>query len=346
MILSFLNTEPADEAFYTENLPGHTLEFVSRPEAVSEEAELVCVFLETRIDAAFLESHPRLRCVATRSRSVDHIDLAACEARSVAVAAVPAYGTDTVAEHTFALMLALARRLREIMTLPKAGRFSYEATRGMELRGKTLGILGLGRIGQGVARLARGFGMRVLACDPAPIPGVAEELGLTYASFEDVLRESQILTLHMALTAETYHLLDREAFAKCRPGVLVINTARGALIDTEALREGLESGHIAGAGLDVLEDERVLRDSASHIISAEIIKKLRGDDCASEARDAERLREMQELMLGDAVLSRRNVVFTPHVAFNTVESLAHLRQGTLENIQAFLSGAHSARPPG
>jgi D-lactate dehydrogenase len=202
----------------------------------------------------------------------------------------------------------------------------------MELRGKTLGILGLGRIGRGVARLARGFGMRVLACDPAPIPGVEEELGLTYASFEDVLRESQILTLHMALTAETYHLLDREAFAKCPPGVLVINTARGALIDTEALREGLESGHIAGAGLDVLEDERVLRDSASHIIS--------------EARDAERLREMQELMLGDAVLSRRNVVFTPHVAFNTVESLAHLRQGTLENIQAFLSGAHSARPPG
>jgi D-lactate dehydrogenase len=346
VILSFLNTEPADEVFYAENLPGHTLEFVSRLEAVSEEAELVCVFLETRIDAAFLEAHPRLRCVVTRSRSVDHIDLNACQARGITVLAVPAYGTDTVAEHTFALMLALARRLREIMTLPKSGRFSYEATRGMELRGKTLGILGLGRIGQGVARLARGFGMRVLAFDPAPIPGVAEELGLTYVSFEILLRECQILTLHTALTTATYHLLDRAAFAKCRPGVLIINTARGALIDTEALREGLESGHIAGAGLDVLEDERVLRDSASHIISAEIIKKLRGDDCADEPRDAARLREMQELMLGDAVLSKRNVVFTPHVAFNTVESLAHLRQGTLENIQAFVSGAHSSRTLG
>ena len=132
--------------------------------------------------------------------------------------------------------------------------------------------------------------------------------------------------------------MNRETFARCKPGAIVINTARGALIDTAALREALDSGIIGGAGLDVLQDERVLRDTASHIITDDIIKHLRSDALAGEARDAERVHELEELMLADAVLHRQNVVFTPHVAFNSEEAVLRRDQCTVENIEAYLEG--------
>ena len=133
-------------------------------------------------------------------------------------------------------------------------------------------------------------------------------------------------------------MLNAESFARCRPGVLVINTARGALIDTHALCDALESGHVGGAGLDVLQDERVLRETAAHIIADDIIKHLRSDALASEERDAERVRELQDLMLGEAVLRRANVVFTPHTASNSVEAVARRNQVTVENIRSFQAG--------
>jgi D-lactate dehydrogenase len=132
--------------------------------------------------------------------------------------------------------------------------------------------------------------------------------------------------------------LNRETLAKCREGVLIVNTARGALIDTQALREALDSGQVGGAGLDVLQDERVMRQTVSRIIAADIVQHLRSDASAQDARDADRVRELQELMLGDAVLSRNNVVFTPHVAFNSVEAVERVLQVTVENITAFAAG--------
>ena len=155
---------------------------------------------------------------------------------------------------------------------------------------------------------------------------------------DNLLARSDIITLHTTLSAENYHLLNRETFARCKRGVLIINTARGALIDTEALREALDSGQVGGAGLDVLQDERVLRDTASNIIATDIIKHLRSDALAHEALDAERVRELEELMLGDAVVQRMNVVFTPHLAFNSVEAVARRNAVTVENIRAFLEG--------
>jgi D-lactate dehydrogenase len=153
-----------------------------------------------------------------------------------------------------------------------------------------------------------------------------------------LLAESHIISLHASLTPQSYHLINRETLAKCRPGVIIINTARGSLIDTAALRDALESGHVGGAGLDVLEDERILRDTATHIITDRILAHLRSDALASESRDADRLRELEELMLGDAVLARSNVVFTPHVAFNSIEAVNRLRLVTVENIAAFAAG--------
>ena len=339
MTIYFLDTEPADESFFAEALREHDVRCVDSLEDVESDAEILSIFINSNVTAAFLEEHPNLRLLSTRSHGREHIDLAACAARGVAVAAVPPYGTNTVAEHTFALMFAVARRLRELMTLPRHGRFSYDAVRGMELNGKTLGVIGLGRIGQRVATIAHGFGMHVLGSDVVMPLQHPEALPFEAVTLDDLLARSDVISLHANLTASTYHLINAETLRKCRRGVLIINTARGALVDTQALREALDSGQVGGAGLDVLQDERVMRRSAADIIAADIVKHLRTDAVAAEARDADRLRELEELMLSDAVLRRSNVVFTPHVAFNTTEAVAYLRDVTLQNIQEFLRTA-------
>ncbi|MES2572498.1 MAG: NAD(P)-dependent oxidoreductase [Verrucomicrobiota bacterium] len=338
MIISLVALEAGEKEFFATHLSGHEIRFLSRLDFVEEDAEIISLFLDQKIDRTFLDEHPALQLIATRTHSLEHLDMPACRARGVAVCRVPAYGDVTVSEHTFALILALSRRLRQMMRLPEVGGFSYEATRGFDLAGKTLGIIGMGRIGRSVSRLARGFSMEVLACDPEERTESDETADFTYCTLDELLTRSHVISLHANLTAGTYHLLSAETLKKCRPGVLIINTARGALIDTRALCEALDSGQVGGAGLDVLEDERIMRDSASHIISDEIVKRLRTDAVASEERDADRLREMHELMLGNALLSRNNVVFTPHVAFNSVEAAQQLCEVTLANIDAFIRG--------
>jgi D-lactate dehydrogenase len=334
----FVKIEPGEEEFFGRHLAEHALHSVQRLEEVGTDAEIVSVFTDDPVDAAFFASRPALRCVATRSTSMDHIDLEACAQRGVEVCFVPHYAEETIAEHVFALILALARRLRELMRLPKGGTFSYEATRGFELQGKTLGVIGMGRIGQRVATLAHAFQMRVVGYDIHSLPDLARTLRFQWMSLDDLLSQSDILSLHAPLSPATYHILNAESLSRTKRGVLIINTARGALIDTAALRNALESGHIGGAGLDVLQDERVLRRRAESVIADDILRQLRTDGVAREARDADRVRELEELMLGDAVLARPNVVFTPHVAFNTHEAIHRLNETTLANIRAFIEG--------
>ncbi len=338
VIIYFLETESAEQEFFARELAAHDVRFVGEVERVADDAEIISTFIYSAITPEFLAAHPRLRLIATRSTAVDHLPMEACRERGVSVANVPNYGDTTVAEHTFALLLALSRRLRQVMLAPKGGRFSYEATRGFDLAEKTLGIIGMGRIGQQVAELAKAFRMKVLAYDVDPAHEVARTLNFTFVPLEELLAQSHILSLHASLSAATYHILNRETFARCREGVLVINTARGSLIDTVALREALDSGHVGGAGLDVLQDERVMRQSASNIIAADIVSHLQSDAQAKDARDADRVRELQELMLDDALLARSNVVFTPHVAFNSVEAIELLERVTAENITAFAAG--------
>ena len=338
MIIYFLETESAEQEFFTAQLPEHEVRFASSLEQVAEDAEILSTFIYTTVAEQFIAAHPRLRLIVTRSTGSDHIHLNACRARGVAVAHVPEYGERTVAEHTFALLLALSRRLREAMFPPKGARFSYEASRGFDLAGKTLGIIGMGRIGQQVAELARAFRMKVVAYDLERPPELARELDFTFLPLEELCAQAHVISLHAPLSAATYHILDRDRLAQCRRGVLIINTARGSLLDSEALREALDSGQVGGAGLDVLQDERVMRQSASRIIAADIVQHLRSDAQAHEERDADRVRELQDLMLGEALLARSNVVFTPHVAFNSVEATEQLRTVTVENIRAFAAG--------
>lgn len=338
VIIYFLETESAEQEFFARELAAHDVRFVSDVSQVGEDAEIISAFIYSTITPEFLAGHPHLRLICTRSTATDHLPMEACRERSVSVANVPNYGDTTVAEHTFALLLALSRRLRQVMVTPKGGRFSYEAARGFDLAGKTMGIIGMGRIGQQVAELAKAFRMKVLAYDVDPAHEAARALNFTFVPLEELLTQSHILTLHASLSPATFHILNRETIARCREGVLIINTARGPLIDTVALREALDSGHVGGAGLDVLEDERVMRQSASNIIAADIVEHLRSDAQAKDARDADRVRELQELMLGDALLARSNVVFTPHVAFNSVEAIERLETVTVENIKAFAAG--------
>ena len=319
----------------------HNLHFVGTAADVDEDAELLVILFWTRIDPAFLAEHPKLRCVATRSSGYDHIDLIACRERAIVVCSVPSYGENTVAEHTFALILALTRRLREIANAERKGHFSFEELRGFDLYGKTLGVIGAGRIGLHVIRLARGFGMEVVAFDSQPSDVVASLLGFSYASLDQVLRRAHVLSLHVPLTATTVHLLDREAFSKCRDGVIVINTARGGVIDTAALLEALDSGRVAGAGLDVLEDERVFQKTASSVIADQIVELLHADRTSPEERrqrEPERVEELRTLGQNEALLARPDVVFTPHVAFNSVEAVERIDRVTIENIRAFAAG--------
>ena len=335
MKITFTETEESDRRFFEEALGEHELSFVTSLADVTSDTEVLSIFKAANIDDAFLAQHPALRLIATRSTAADNIDLESCARRSVTVCVVPSYGDHIVAEHTFALLLALTRRLHETMRLTGYQRFSYEALRGTELHGKTFGIFGAGRIGMKTVPIARAFGMEVIAHDIEPRPAEAASLGFAYVSFDELLRRSHFLSLHTPLTEATFHTLDRETFAKCRRGVLIINTARGRIIDTAALLEALDAGIVGGAGLDVLGEEAALRQQTSQLVSDQIIDRLHGADGSAAP---ERSQQIEKLMLIDKLLARANVVFTPHIAFNCVESIERINEATAANLKRFIAG--------
>lgn len=341
MKICFVDTEPPERAFFEREFPGEDLQFCGALANAAADADVLSIFIDSKIDSAFLESHPELKLVATRSTTVDHIDLAACADRGVTVCAVGSYGDHTVAEHTMGLLLMLTRRLRAAMNADTARTFSYLSLRGTELNGKTFGVVGAGRIGRQTLRLGKAFGMDVIARDIAPDPAMAAEIGFEYVPFEELLRRSHFISLNIPLTPDSLHLFNRDTFSKCRPGVILLNTARGALIETAALIEALNSGVVGGAGLDVLEDERVMRKSASHILTGEIMEQLQRDWAPTEPlrQDPDRVRDVQKLMHNSDLLAHPNVVFTPHIAFNSIEALERINRTTVANIRASFAGA-------
>jgi D-lactate dehydrogenase len=345
MNICFVSVEKQETLYFKEHLKEHSLSFVQAVDDVPADAEIVSVFVHSHIDGAFLDAHPALNLIANRSTNTDHIDLDACKRSDVEVASVPSYGDTTVAEHTFMLILCIARRITEALAVKKQRAFSYENLRGTDLAGKTLGIIGCGRIGTQVARLARAFRMEVLAWDVSQVPAKAREIGFAYTDLDHLLLESDVLTLHVPLTTETHHLINAERLARCKKGVLIVNTGRGGLIDTQALVENLDSGHVAGVGLDVVEDERVLQRDMPHILSGLIVSRLQK---GSRSDNHERVDEIKKLMTSHDLVSHHNVVATPHTAFNTFETVARINQITLENILAHVKklAAPTRRPAG
>jgi D-lactate dehydrogenase len=289
--------------------------------AEAADADVVAVFITSRITAEVLASLPRLRLVACRSTGFDHVDLAACRARGVTVANVPYYGENTVAEHTLALMLALSRNLHRAYVRTVAGNYGLVGLRGVDLQGKRLGVIGAGSIGLHVIRMARGFGMDVVASDVRPNRLFAEVLGFRYVDLDELLGTADVISLHLPYSPASHHLLDRARLATVKRGALLINTARGALVDTDALLWALDAGILAGAGLDVFEGEDVLLQEE---------RMLTATATEAQLRAAMRIHLLQR---------RENVVLTPHIAFNSHEAVRRILDTTIENVRAFLAGS-------
>lgn len=284
------------------------------------DAEVVSPFIYSKLDAKWLAKLPKLKLIATRSTGFDHIDMTECARRNVTVCNVPSYGENTVAEHTFGLVLALSRKVHEAFLRVRAGNFSLDGLRGFDLKDKTIGVVGAGHIGLHVIRIARGFGMKVLAFDVRRDHFLAEVLGFEYADLDSLLSRSDIITLHAPYNKHTHHLINRDNVGRIKRGAILINTARGGLVDTDALLSALDNKILAGAGLDVLEGEEAIYEEGA----------LLGD-----AVNPERLRQAIQ---NHVILKHPNVVFTPHNAFNSQEALERILETTAENIAAFAAG--------
>lgn len=220
-----------------------------------QEAEIISCFIYTKFTKEVVERLPKLKLLCTRSVGFNHIDLEACGVKGITVCNVPDYGSHVIAEHVFALILSTLRHIPEADARVESGEFDYHGLRGMALRGKTIGIVGTGKIGRRVAQIAHGFGMNILAVDICRVIELEEILGVQYVESDELYAESDFVTLHVPLLDATKHMLDADAFSKMKDGVILINTARGELIDTSALVDALKSGKIAYALLDVLEHE-------------------------------------------------------------------------------------------
>jgi len=340
MKIVFVETEEDERPSFAESLAGHEIGFVDDIADVPRDAEIVSVFINSRVGSEFFRRHPKVRLVASRSSSTDHLDVKAAARRGVVLTHVPDYGAATVAEHTFALILGVTRRLRHCLDTRNRGRGVTERLRGLELRGKTLGAVGTGRVGRMVLSIGRAFGMDCLAFDMEPDAQLAEKTGFQYVSLDKLLRCSDIVTLHVPLNPQTRHMLSAKRLARGKPGFILINTARGALVDIDALLAGLNSGRVGGVGLDVLEDDTVLRNDASRIIGEQIVQKIHATSTpgGDPLRREKRLRELEGIMRNRRLLAHENVFFTPHVGFNSIEAIERINLGTVQSIRDFLAG--------
>lgn len=277
-------------------------------------APAVCVFVNDDVSAAVVEALAAggTRCIALRCAGFNNVDLATAEHHGIDVVRVPAYSPNAVAEHTLALILALNRHIPRAYNRVRDGNFALDGLVGFDLAGKTAGVIGTGRIGSIVARLLWHLRCRVLAVDAFPDQHLID-LGVEYADLHELLATSDIISLNCPLTPETHHLIDHRAIASMRPGVMVVNTGRGALIDTSAVVEALKTGQIGSLALDVYEEEATLffEDRSAQIIEDDVFARL---------------------------LTFPNVLITAHQAFLTVEALDAIAATTLANVSAVLAG--------
>ncbi len=270
----------------------------------------VCVFVNDDVGAPVVEKLASygVRTVALRCAGYNNVDLTSCFGK-IHVVRVPAYSPHAVAEHAMALLLTSVRRIHRAYNRTKDFNFSLAGLTGFELHGRTVGVVGTGKIGRAFIEICRGFGMRVIAYDKFP----SEIEGVTYVPLEELLRTSDVISLHCPLTEETYHLIGREAVEMLKKGVVILNTSRGALIDAEALVDGIKRRIVGAACLDVYEEESDLffRDFSGHIVEDDVLARL---------------------------ISMPNVLVTGHQAFLTEEALANIAETTVKNLVSVRDG--------
>ena len=321
-------TAPWERRYLTRALATHRLSVRYVAEPLTEDTlrqasgvEILSIFIYSQLTARLLRRLKRLRFIATRSTGFDHIDLGVCRQRRIAVSNVPSYGENTVAEHTFALILALSRNIHKAYVKTIKGDFSLEGLQGFDLKGKTLGVIGGGHIGLHVIKMARGFGMEVLVHDARKNVFLSEVLDFRYVPLEVLLCRSDIVSLHVPHMPSTHHLMNRAAFRLMKRGALLINTARGGLMDTDALVWALDQGIVGGAGLDVLEGEELVKEE----------RQLLSKDFPKE--------KLATALRNHILLHRENVVITPHIAFDSKEALQRILDTTAGNVASFLQGS-------
>ncbi len=312
MHITFFETHPWEEAELKKTFKGHQLQFFSETLTLknskqASKAEILSVYIYSKVTKEILELFPNLRLITTRSTGYDHLDLQACRNRNIIVCNVPSYGENTVAEHAFALLLELSRRVTQTRKVVLEERRPLSMIPCFDLKGKTIGVVGTGRIGLSSIRIANGFGMKVIAQDIYENKEAAKELGFSYLPLEKLLKESDVITLHVLLTDQTRHLINSKNIRNLKKGAVIINTSRGPVIETDALVHALKSGSVAAAGLDVLEDEENLLDPDKYPTPEQAY-----------------------------LLKNPNVIYTPHSAFYSKESIQRILATTIENIQSFL----------
>jgi len=285
-----------------------------------KDAEVLGVFVNSEINGRILDKMPKLKFISVMSTGYNNIDLKECKKRGIKVSNVPTYGENTVAEHTFGLILTLSRKIHDSIRRTRTNNFSIEGLEGFDLKDKTIGVVGTGSIGAHVIRIAKGFEMNVIAYDVHKKEGLARKLGFKYVGLNSLVKKSDIISLHVPLCKGTHHLINTGKVRKMKRGVYLINTARGEILDTCSLLFGLDKGIIAGAGLDVIEGEAEIKEEK------ELLKKKLTKE------------EREELRRNHLLLRKKNVVITPHNAFNSKEAVMRILDTTGDNVQGFLRG--------
>ncbi len=290
--------------------------------AMHKDCEILSNFVNSPVNAEVLNQLPNLKYITTRSTGFDHIDLNACKTRGILVSNVPTYGENTVAEFTFALLLALTRKLYlSIKQVKEQGKFSTENLMGQDLKGKVLGVVGTGHIGEHVVRMAKGFEMQIKAYDPHPKAELTNKYQVEYLDLDRLLETADIITLHMPYLPATHHIINAEKFQLFKPGAILINTSRGGLVETSALITALKTGQVAGAGLDVLEEEGML---------------VHEDALWQNAHP--NANALMTILADHELMHMENVIITPHNAFNSKQAVERILDTTVENITAFIAG--------
>lgn len=293
----------------------------SSPETVKNysDTEILSCFIYSQITKDVIDLLPQLKYITTRSTGYDHIDIEHCKTKGIQVSNVPEYGSNTVAEHTFALLLNLTRKIYQSVNQSKSLNFEHDQIRGIDLEGKTIGIIGLGKIGQHVLRIANGFGMNIVAYNRSQDAELQKKITFKYADLDTLIQTSDIVSLHLPFNSETKHIINKENILKFKKGSYLINTARGGLIETEAILMGLDKGILDGVGLDVLEEEKELTEEIA-ILTTEYKSH----------------QDLRNLLYNHILINHPKVLITPHNAFNSKEALLRIAHTTIDNIKSFL----------
>lgn len=335
MNILFLYKEDWEMDYIKSKLGGGGLQimFAKSLDELSEErlreVQVLSVFVSHQCKEAEMNKLPSLKLIAARSTGFDYVDIPLARSRGVEVVYVPSYGENTVAEFAFALLLSLSRKIPEAhKQVTETGSFVQGGLRGFDLSGKTIGIVGTGRIGRNAIQIAKGFDMNVVAYDPFPKQGLDQEMGFRYVGFEELLSLADVISLHAPYSENTKHMINSLSIYHIKRGAILINTARGGLVQTSSLIKALEEGIIAGAGLDVLEEEGEMGEEANLL---------------SEPHP--NIESLKNILANNYLINHPRVIVTPHIAFNTNEAVQRILDTTIENVLAFTKGEVKNRVP-